>query len=191
MIIGHAGLTPQRTLRGPLSNRHHDDSTPDARCSSSRDSMLRPRRFHGRSSRWLHPALCTFASSFVIAPVAGLGPAWAESGPLPRSVLILDQSDADSPWYADFSATFRSTLNAGSERRFSVYSEHLDLSRFPVHSTTRFCALIFRTSIAIDQSACSLPRDRRRSNSSCVRARSCGLECRWFLPALTRRPPID
>jgi hypothetical protein len=56
---------------------------------------------------------------------------WAESEPLPPSVLILDQSDADSPWYADFSAAFRSTLNAGSERRFSVHSEHLDLSRFP------------------------------------------------------------
>ena len=51
--------------------------------------------------------------------------------PLPPSVLILDQSNADSPWYADFSADFRSTLNAGSERHFSVYSEHLDLSRFP------------------------------------------------------------
>ena len=96
------------------------------------DSLLRPRRFHSRSSGWLHPALCTFASSLVIAPIAGLGPvAWAESEPLPRSVLILDQSSADSPWYAEFSATFRSTLNAGSDRRFSVYSEHLDLSRFP------------------------------------------------------------
>jgi hypothetical protein len=63
---------------------------------------------------------------------AGLSSAasWA-AAPLPPSVLILDRSDADSPWYADFSASFRSTLNAGSERRFSVYSEHLDLSRFP------------------------------------------------------------
>ena len=124
------------------------------------NSMLRPRRFHSRSSGWLHPALCTFASSLVIAPIAGLGPvAWAESEPLPPSVLILDQSDADSPWYADFSAAFRSTLHAGSERRFSVHSEHR------VHSTLRFCALIFRTSIAIDRSACSLPRDRHRLNS--------------------------
>ena len=95
------------------------------------DALLCPRRFHSRSSRWLHPALCTFASTLVIAPIAGPGPAWAESELLPRSVLILDQSDADSPWYADFSAAFRSTLNAGSERRFSVHSEHLDLSRFP------------------------------------------------------------
>ena len=71
------------------------------------DALLRSRRFHSRSSGWLYPALCTFASSLVIAPIAGLGSvAWAESEPLPRSVLILDQSSADSPWYADFSANF-------------------------------------------------------------------------------------
>jgi hypothetical protein len=94
------------------------------------DALLRARRF--RSSGWLHPALCTLASSLVIAPIAGLASvARAENQPLPPSVLILDQSSADSPWYADFSADFRSTLNAGSERHFSVYSEHLDLSRFP------------------------------------------------------------
>ena len=50
--------------------------------------------------------------------------------PLPRSVLILDQSDADSAWYAAFSSAFRSSLNAGSAARISVYAEHLDLSRF-------------------------------------------------------------
>ena len=45
-------------------------------------------------------------------------------------MLILDQSDADSSWYASFSAAFRSTLNAGPAKRISVYAEHLDLSRF-------------------------------------------------------------
>ena len=45
-------------------------------------------------------------------------------------MLILDQSDAHSAWYAPFSATFRSTLYAGSGERISVYAEHLDLSRF-------------------------------------------------------------
>ena len=87
------------------------------------DSLLRPRQFHSRSSGRLHPALCTFASSLVIAPNAGLGPvAWAESEPLPPSVLILDQSSADSPWYADFSAAFRSTLNAEPAARVSIYA---------------------------------------------------------------------
>jgi hypothetical protein len=96
------------------------------------DALLRPRRFHSRSTGRLRLELGALASSLVMAPIAGLGPvAWAENKPLPPSVLILDQSDADSPWYADFSATFRSTLNAASERRFSVHSEHLDLSRFP------------------------------------------------------------
>src|SRR5262245_31229752 len=61
--------------------------------------------------------------------VALAPPAAAE--PLPRSVLILDQSDADSAWYAVLSPAFRSVLNAGLRERVSVYSEHLDLSRFP------------------------------------------------------------
>ena len=96
------------------------------------DALLRSRRFHSRSSGWLYPALCTFASSLVIAPIAGLGPAaGAESKPLPSSVLILNQVRAGLPWYAAFSAAFGSILNAGSERRFSVYSENLDLNRFP------------------------------------------------------------
>jgi len=50
--------------------------------------------------------------------------------PLPPSVLILDQSDTDSAWYAAFSSAFRSALQAGSAARTSVYAEHLDLSRF-------------------------------------------------------------
>ena len=54
----------------------------------------------------------------------------AAADPLPRSVLMLDQSDADSAWYAALSPAFRSTLNAGSTQQISVYSEHLDLSRF-------------------------------------------------------------
>jgi hypothetical protein len=63
--------------------------------------------------------------------IAALAPAIAATAePLPRSVLILDQSDADSPWYAAFAATFRSTLNAGSAKCISIYEEHLDLSRF-------------------------------------------------------------
>ena len=49
---------------------------------------------------------------------------------LPRSVLILDQSDAHSAWYAGFSSAFRTTLNAGTSEKISVYAEHLDLSRF-------------------------------------------------------------
>src|SRR5262245_26897868 len=63
---------------------------------------------------------------------AGLPPAgsWA-ADPLPSSVLILNQTRAELPWFTAFSATFQSILNAEPVRRFSVYSENLDLSRFP------------------------------------------------------------
>src|SRR5215472_8697420 len=95
-------------------------------------TLLRPGRVHSRSSGGLYLALCTFLSSLVIAPIAGLGlAAGAESEPLPSSMLILNQTRAGLPWFAAFSAAFGSTLNAGSERRFSVYSENLDLSGFP------------------------------------------------------------
>jgi signal transduction histidine kinase len=72
-----------------------------------------------------------FARRLVTLWMLGLVPVSAWAGePLPRSVLILDQSDAHSAWYAPFSASFRSTLHAGSAGRTSVYAEHLDLSRF-------------------------------------------------------------
>jgi signal transduction histidine kinase len=62
---------------------------------------------------------------------AGLSPAVSRAAdPLPRTVLILDQSDTHSAWYQPFSASFRSTLQAGSAARISVYAEHLDFSRF-------------------------------------------------------------
>ena len=62
---------------------------------------------------------------------AGLSPvaSWA-ADPLPRSILILDQSDKDSAWYAAFSPAFRSTLNAASPAPIAIYTEHLDLARF-------------------------------------------------------------
>src|SRR5215831_407447 len=50
--------------------------------------------------------------------------------PLPRSALMLNQSDADSPWYRIFSSSFRSTLNAQPGPHVTIYAEHLDLSRF-------------------------------------------------------------
>jgi len=61
--------------------------------------------------------------------IASLAPAVAAEL-LPRSVLILDQNEADTAWYEIFSATFRATLNLKSAAPISVYAEHLDLSRF-------------------------------------------------------------
>jgi PAS domain S-box-containing protein len=73
--------------------------------------------------RWL--------SRVVVASIVVLGSAMAEAAAqLPRSVLILDQSARDSVWFDAFFSGFRSTLNTKSAARVSVYSEHLDLSRF-------------------------------------------------------------
>src|SRR5215472_9062680 len=69
----------------------------------------------------------------VVVPVAAmvvLGPAMVEAAELPRSVLILDQSGRDSVWFDAFFSGFQSTLRAKSAARVSIYSEHLDLSRF-------------------------------------------------------------
>src|SRR5262245_59189486 len=80
-----------------------------------------------RVGRVMHPlwrSILLFAMATVLTR-----PAAAESPP--RSVLILDQSDADSAWYSAFSTAFRSTLNAAaSGTPVSIYTEHLDLSRF-------------------------------------------------------------
>ena len=73
--------------------------------------------------RWL--------SRVVVASIVVLGPTMAgAAAQLPRSVLILDQSGRDSVWFDAFFSAFRSTLSAKSAARVSVYSEHLDLSRF-------------------------------------------------------------
>jgi len=61
----------------------------------------------------------------VLAPLTSVS---AQS--LPRAVLVLDQSDADSAWFEAFSSAFRASLNARSATQISVYSEHIDLNRF-------------------------------------------------------------
>jgi signal transduction histidine kinase len=89
--------------------------------SAIRNAAAAPRRVH-----LFHSLGCIFVWALAILAQ----PVSVRAQPLPRSVLILDQSDADSIWYDGFSAAFRSVLNAGSGARVSVYSEHLDFSRF-------------------------------------------------------------
>ena len=87
-----------------------------------------PARIH-RLALAMTGALRTCGVSILLIFALPWPASWA-ADPLPRSVLILDQSDTDSPWYHDFSSAFRSTVNAKSAARVSVYGEHLDLSRF-------------------------------------------------------------
>ena len=94
-----------------------------------------------------------------IVLVAALFPTatWAAE-PLPRSVLILDQSDAHSAWYRLSPPAFRSTLNAGSAKRISVYAEHLDLSRFGDRRHDEALRNYLRDKFRATRSACWLPR---------------------------------
>src|SRR5262245_17893524 len=70
-------------------------------------------------------------SRVVVASILVLGsPMAGAAASLPRSVMILDQSGRDSVWFDLFFSAFRSTLNPKSAMHVSVYSEHLDLSRF-------------------------------------------------------------
>jgi hypothetical protein len=67
----------------------------------------------------------------VIVMIAGLMPALCPAAePLPRSVLILDQSGPGLPWYMAATSALRSALNRNSAAPISVYIENLDLNRF-------------------------------------------------------------
>jgi ABC-type uncharacterized transport system substrate-binding protein len=50
--------------------------------------------------------------------------------PLPRSVLILNQSTPFGPWQNTIIAAIRSTMNEGAAEPVTFYLEHLDFSRF-------------------------------------------------------------
>lgn len=51
--------------------------------------------------------------------------------PLPRSILILEQSDSRSPFYAAIYSGLQSQVNANPTSPVIIYVENLDLSRFP------------------------------------------------------------
>jgi signal transduction histidine kinase len=50
--------------------------------------------------------------------------------PLPRSVLIMNQSTPFGPWQNTIIAAVRSTMNEGAAEPVTFYMEHLDFSRF-------------------------------------------------------------
>jgi hypothetical protein len=52
----------------------------------------------------------------------------AEVGP--RSILVLDQSEANAPFYYQIFSGLRSAVNADAGSDTTLYSENLDLSRF-------------------------------------------------------------
>ena len=50
--------------------------------------------------------------------------------PLPRSVLIIDQSGPGLPFYAGISSGIRAAMISGSASQVSIYHEQLDVARF-------------------------------------------------------------
>jgi hypothetical protein len=74
----------------------------------------------------MRPFICIIISVIAcVAPLISLA-----AGPLPRSVLIITQSSpASAGAVAMFGAFGR--LNVNSASRIAVYTEHLDLNRFP------------------------------------------------------------
>jgi signal transduction histidine kinase len=73
-------------------------------------------------------AVCVATILFCLTALSG--PSFA-SKPLPRSILILEQSDARSPFYAAIYAGLLSEVNATASSPLTLYVENLDLSRFP------------------------------------------------------------
>lgn len=64
---------------------------------------------------------CIFAAALTTA---------ARGDPIPRSVLVLDQTLPGAQFFTELSSAFRSTLNANSRTPTTVYLENLDLLRF-------------------------------------------------------------
>ena len=54
----------------------------------------------------------------------------AAAAPVPRTVLILDQWEANLPWYGAFFSAFNAAIHAGSPEPITIFAEHLDLGRF-------------------------------------------------------------
>src|ERR1700675_2452277 len=82
---------------------------------------------------WRVPALMLVGSIVVASIVVGSAPALCQADePLPRSVLILEQSNPNLPSYVEFSSGFSASLNASSASAVDVYIESLDISRFGI-----------------------------------------------------------
>jgi hypothetical protein len=64
--------------------------------------------------------------------------------PLPRSVLILSQTDPGTPWYIVLNQSLRSTLESSSASRVTVYAEDMDLVRFGTSQYEQILLAYFR-----------------------------------------------
>ena len=78
--------------------------------------------------RWFIMLLVSAAVAWSLVFVSLAASLAAE--PLPRSVLIIDQSGPGLPFYAGISSGIRAAVISGSASQVSIYHEQLDVSRF-------------------------------------------------------------
>jgi signal transduction histidine kinase len=70
-------------------------------------------------------------SGLIVSLAVPWQPAVASAdAPRPRSMLILDQSEARGPFYYQIFSGIREAVNADTESHVTIYAESLDLSRF-------------------------------------------------------------
>jgi hypothetical protein len=81
----------------------------------------------GRAGFWAG-SIAWFAIAWVGACLAS-GPSLAAEH-LPRSMLVLEQSDVRGPFYAAIFSGLRSEVNANATSPVTIYVENLDLNRF-------------------------------------------------------------
>ena len=84
-----------------------------------------------RAPRLVGACLATIV--FLLAALAACLAPWPSfaAEPLPRSILVLEQSDVRSPFYAAIYSGLQSEVNASATSPVTIYVENLDLSRFP------------------------------------------------------------
>ena len=80
-------------------------------------------------SSWVHK-ISLFWRWLTIGVIACCYPGTSRSDPLPRSVLILNESSTQIQGYSDITSAQRSTLNAQSPSPFAFYVEYLSLNEF-------------------------------------------------------------
>jgi hypothetical protein len=79
----------------------------------------------------MHGPFRVFGVMVTVAMVAAAAAAPCKADePLPRSVLILEQSNPNLASYVDFFSAFSAALNVNSKSGVEVYTESLDINRF-------------------------------------------------------------
>ena len=66
----------------------------------------------------------------ILAAISLVTVDFAAAEPLPRSVLVINQSGPNRPWIVGFSTALRSILQADPSGPISLYIEDLDLTEF-------------------------------------------------------------